>query len=287
MKLGYYPGCCMESTGQAFGKSTEKVLEALGVSLEEINDWNCCGSTPAHQADHLLSLALSARNLVQASEQGLDKITAPCAACYNHLKAAEVEFESHADEINEVLEKSHKGDVSVYNLLEVLIELVGMDKVKERVSNPLKGLKVAPFYGCLLTRPAKVTNFDHPTNPQSMDNLLEVLGADVVQWGAKTDCCGAGYSLTGTEIVLKHCGNILEEAKGVGADVIAVACPLCQLNLDTRQSEVEKELGRKLNMPVVYITELLGLSLGLPKSELALGKRLVSSKPILKKRKVI
>ncbi|SKA01184.1 CoB--CoM heterodisulfide reductase iron-sulfur subunit B family protein [Selenihalanaerobacter shriftii] len=287
MKVGYYPGCSLESTAEGYNEATINVLETLGVDLVEIDDWNCCGSTPAHQTDHLLALGLSARNLVQAEEQGLDKMTAPCAACYNHIKQVEVEFEEHPEEINNVLEKPYKGGVSVYNLIEILVDLVGIDTIESKVKKPLRGLKVAPFYGCLLTRPAKVTNFDHPTDPQSMDRLLEALGAEVVDWGSKTDCCGASYVLTATDIVLKHSGNILKDAKAAGADVISVACPLCQLNLDSRQTEIEKQIGRNLNMPILYITELLALSLGFSKGELDLEKRLVSPKSILKKKSVI
>ena len=289
MELGYYPGCCMESTAKAYDISTVAVLKELGVDLVEIEDWNCCGSTPAHQTGHLLSMALSARNLSLGEGHGVDKMTTPCVACYSHLKTAEIEFESEseADEINKVLEQPYNGTVSVYNLIEVLVDLIGIDTIAKKVKKSLDGLKVVPFYGCLLTRPEKITDFDHPTDPQSMDQLLEVLGTEVLQWGAKTNCCGAAYSLTDTDIVVKHCGDILEEAKAVDADMIVVACPLCQLNLDTRQSEVEKEIGKKLDIPVLYITELLGLSLGISRSDLAIGKRLISSKSILKNKKII
>ncbi|MHB8172194.1 MAG: CoB--CoM heterodisulfide reductase iron-sulfur subunit B family protein [Thermincolia bacterium] len=284
MKIGYYPGCSLTSTAKAYDSSTRAVCDKMDVELVEVPDWSCCGSTPAHQTDHNLALALSARNLAQAEKACLNKVAAPCAACFSHLKTAAHEYNHDpktAERINKIMEVEYKGTVDVHNLVDVMANVVGLNEVKNRVVKPLKGIKVACYYGCLLTRPAKVAQFDHPTNPQSLDLLMEALGADPVKWHAKADCCGASYALTRTDIVIKHGGHILVDAKEAGADVVAVACPLCQSNLDLRQEAIEKDLSRKLNLPILYFTELMGIALGVSPGKLGLGKHMVDPKPTL------
>lgn len=286
MKTGYFPGCSLHSTAKNYESSTQAVLKTLGVQLEEIPDWNCCGSTPAHQTDHLLALSLSARNLALAEKAGMKEIMAPCAACFNHLRTAEVECakdqKTHED-VQKAIEIKYNNKVHVLNILELLVDRIGIQNIVKKVKKPLSGLKVAPYYGCMLTRPAKIAQFDDPINPQSMDRLLEALGAEVVTWGAKTDCCGAAHVLTRQEVVIELTGRIVYQAKEAQADVIATACPMCMSNLDLRQTAVEKATGRETKVPVMYITELLGMALGIPNSELGVRKHVVSTAAVTAK----
>ena len=286
MKTGYFPGCSLHSTAKNYEASTREVFKALDVRLEEIPDWNCCGSTPAHQVDHLLALALPARNLAQAEKAGMKEVMAPCAACFNHLRTAEIECaesQETAQKVQQAIEMNYKNTVHVLNILELLVDRIGLDKVAAKVKKPLKGLKIAPYYGCMLTRPAKIAKFDHPTNPVSMDKLLVALGAEVVSWDCKTDCCGAAYVLTRPEIVVELSGKIVYQAKEAEADAIATACPMCMSNLDLRQGAMAKATGKKAQVPVMYITELIGMAFGIPNSVLGIRKHVVSTAPMVAK----
>jgi heterodisulfide reductase subunit B len=286
MRIGYFPGCSLRSTAKNYESSTQAVLKTLDVQLDEIPDWNCCGSTPAHQTDHLLALALSARNLALAEKAGMKDIMAPCAACFSHLRTAEVECAKDSNthqEVEKAIEMKFNNQVHVLNILDLLVNRIGIKNIAKKVKKPLKGLKIAPYYGCVLTRPAKIAQFDDPINPQSMDRLLEALGAEVVSWGAKTDCCGAAHVLTRQEVVLELTGRIVYQAKEAHADAIATACPMCMSNLDLRQTAVEKATGRETKVPVMYITELLGMALGIPNSELGIRKHVVSTSAVTAK----
>lgn len=286
MRIGYFPGCSLHSTAKNYESSTQAVLKALDVQLDEIPDWSCCGSTPAHQTDHLLALALSARNLALAEKAGMKEIMAPCAACFSHLRTAEVECakdeETH-QEVEKAIEMNFNNQVHVLNVLDLLVNRIGIENIAKKVKKPLKGLKIAPYYGCVLTRPAKIAQFDDPINPQSMDRLLEALGAEVVTWGAKTDCCGAAHVLTRQEVVLELTGRIVYQAKEAHADAIATACPMCMSNLDLRQSAIQKATGKESKVPVMYITELLGMALGIPNSVLGTRKHVVSTAAVTAK----
>ena len=286
MKTGYFPGCSLHSTAKNYDASTHAIFKTLGVQLEEIPDWNCCGSTPAHQTDHLLALALPARNLAQAEKAGMKEVMAPCAACFNHLRTAERECaestETH-QEVQKAIEMNYNNTVHVLNILELLVDRIGIEELAKNVKKPLKGIKVAPYYGCMLTRPSKITQFDHPTNPESMDRLLEALGAEVVTWGAKTDCCGAAHVLTRLDVVVELSGRIVYHAKEAGADVIATACPMCMSNLDLRQGAMEKATGKASKVPVMYITELIGMAFGISISELGTKKHVVSTAAVTAK----
>ncbi len=280
MKTGYFPGCSLHSTAKNYEASTQAVFNTLDVQLEEIPDWNCCGSTPAHQVDHLLALALPARNLAQAEKAGMKEVLAPCAACFNHLRTAEIECGENKEtsqKVQKAIEMKYNNTVHVTNILELLVERIGLKKIASKVKQPLKGLRIAPYYGCMLTRPAKITKFDHPTNPVSMDKLLEALGAEVISWDSKTDCCGAAYVLTRPDIVVELSGKIVYQAKETGADAIATACPMCMSNLDLRQGAMTKSTGKEAKVPVLYITELIGMAFGISGSELGIRKHVVST----------
>ena len=266
MKFAYYPGCSLEATSKEFDLSTHLLAKAIGMELVEIDDWNCCGATSAHSLDHRLSVALPARNLGIAESMGLD-VVAPCAACYNRMRSAEVAMKSDSalrDDINADLEKSFEGKITVRCALDVFTTPDALEKVSEAVIKPLKGLKPACYYGCLLTRPPKVLGFDDPEHPQTLDRAMVAVGAEPVDWYYKTECCGASFGLSKSEIVVKLTGDIIANAKRQGANCIVTACPLCLTNLEMRQEAASKLRGEDLKMPVFFFTELMGLAMDLP-----------------------
>jgi heterodisulfide reductase subunit B len=271
----------MEGSAHDYQKSTVAVSKALGLELPEIPGWTCCGSTSAHQTDHLMSLALPAKNLVAAEGK---TVAVGCAACYSRLKTANYEIANDAQtrrSVAGVVGKDYDGKTEILHLLEILARDIGMKKIADAVKKPLKGLKLVTYYGCLLSRPPEVTKFDDPENPTLMDQVLEAAGATVLEWPHKTECCGAGYSITDVAIVKKLTREILAMAKAAGADCIATACPLCQLNLDLRQKDTEKASGEQFNLPVFYFTQLLGLAFGISRKDLGLRSLVVSPKKLL------
>jgi len=287
MKFAFYPGCSLESSAKEYRASTELVARSLGIELEEIPGWICCGSTPAHMADRTLSIALPAHTLLLASRMGTEGVLVSCASCYGRLKAANHALAADPElrrRVAGAIGAPYAGEVPVFHVLEAIARVAGQPGFDEKIKRKLKGLKVANYYGCLLVRPPEVTGFDDPENPVMMDRLVSALGAEPVKWRSKVECCGAALAFTNAEVVLKLSGEILEDAKESGADVVAVACPLCQSNLDLRQGNVEKYLGVDLEVPVLYFTQLLGLALGYSAGALGLGKHIISPVPILKRR---
>jgi len=283
MKYSFFPGCSMESTAEDFKMSTLAVAKALGVELVEIPDWTCCGSTPAHATDALLAASLPARNLAIAGEAGQDVVTC-CAACYGRLAAANLAISEDAGlraEVAKAIGKSYTGSVKVRHFLQVLLEDVGIADIKDSVVKNLGGLKIACYYGCLLTRPRELSILPDPENPQSMEELLAAAGAQPIEWPYKTECCGASFSITRTDTVKRLSGDILRMAKASGADCVAVACPLCQTNLDLRQSDIEASTGEKIGLPVLYFTQLLGKAMGLSDNELGIGKLMTDPSKVL------
>lgn len=287
MKLAYYPGCTGAGTSREFEKSTRLVLERLGVELEEVPEWICCGASPAHQHSRLLAASLNVYNMARAAEIG-DRVFTTCAMCYsqlarvNHLRSSEPELFTRAAQAAEV---DYDGGVRVVHLLEVLAELGG-DKLRERVTNPLEGLKVACYYGCLLTRPAEYARAGGDTeNPRSMDDLVAALGAEPVDWSHRTECCGASFTFSREDVVNRLSGKVLRAARHADADCIAVACPMCQLNLDLHQRGAarELELEQRFKLPVVFVTQLIGLAFGFSGRELELNRHYTKTKPVLKK----
>jgi heterodisulfide reductase subunit B2 len=281
MSYLFYPGCSLEGTAGDFHASTKAVIKAFGLDMPEVPDWTCCGSTSAHQTDPLLALALPAKNLLAARG---NTVAVCCAACYSRLKTANHEISKNAESrknVAAVLGADYEGQTPVLHLLEILARDIGPEAITRAVRRPLRGLRVVSYYGCLLTRPPDVTTFDDPENPTLMDRVLEAAGAEVVDWPHKTECCGAGYSITDVSIVKKLTREILAMAKAAGADCIATACPLCQLNLDMRQGDIEHDGGEHFGLPVFYFTQLLGLALGLSPKSLALKSLVVSPKALL------
>jgi heterodisulfide reductase subunit B len=290
MKYAYYPGCSLHSTAKEYDLSARAVCRALDIELQEIPGWICCGATSAHATSEVLSLALPVTSLIQAREMGMDTLVC-CAACYSRLRTANVAMRNddtrHAH-VEEVVGSEYDGEVEVRHLLDVLVAEYGLDKLQEKVSRKLSGWRIAAYYGCLLTRPPKVAQFDNPENPNSMDRLAVALGAEAVDWPYKTECCGAGLGLTTrTDVVLKLCHDILQMAADAGADCLMVACPLCQANLDMRQRQINKRYGTRFATPILYFTQLVGLALGMEPAELGLNKLLVSPKQLLRAKAVV
>lgn len=283
MNYAFYPGCSLEGTARDFRLSTLAVVEALGLTLSEIPGWTCCGSTAAHQTDPMLALALPAKNLAAAGRQ---PVAVCCAACYSRLKTANHEIAGDAAvrrKVAEVVGADYDGRTPVLHLLEILARDVGPKRLAAHITRPLTGLRVVSYYGCLLARPPDVTGFDDAENPTIMDDLVAVTGAVPVDWPHKTECCGASYSITDVGTVLALVREILVMARLAGADAIVTACPLCQLNLDMRQKDVEAEFGESFNLPVLYFTQWLGLAMGLEPKALGLGSLVVDPAPVLAK----
>ncbi|MBM4333153.1 MAG: disulfide reductase [Deltaproteobacteria bacterium] len=255
MQVSYYPGCALHGTAREYDESTRAVSQMLGVKLLDLPDWNCCGASSAHVTDESLALNLASRNLNIAREQGMD-VVIPCAACYSRFKSAEKEDSGNHRE------KAAKQDIRVLSLLEFLTDSELMNKIKNLKKRPLAGLKVVCYYGCLLVRPPRVTGAKNFENPDEMDWLMKLLGAEPVPWSYKTDCCGGSLVLTRTDIVRRLAQKILDKAMEAGAEAIVAACPLCQSNLDTRQEEISRETKKKYDLPVIYFTELVGLAMG-------------------------
>jgi heterodisulfide reductase subunit B2 len=281
VSYAFYPGCSLEGTAKDFHRSTLAVADKVGLDLPEIEGWICCGSTAAHNTDPLLADALPARNLEAAHGR---TVAVACAACYSRLKMANHHIAAEPAvraRVSRVVGKDYDGLTPVRHLLEILGEDMA-GRVAAAVRRPLTGLKVACYYGCLLSRPPEVTQFDDAENPTLMDRLLETAGATAVDWPHKTECCGASFSITDSSIILDLADRILAMAQAAGVDCIATACPLCQLNLDMRQKDIAAKRGHSYQLPVFYFTQLLGLAMGCSESELSLRSLFVDPAPLLR-----
>lgn len=290
MNYGYFPGCSLHSTAKEFNISTKAVCSSLKINFTEVEDWICCGATPAHTTNHDLGLALPYSNLQLAVQQGFDTLVAPCAACYNRLKVSDFEIrksDEKKNRIHEITEDKTEVDISILHLIEFFKNDFGIEEIKSAVKNPLVGLRVASYYGCLLVRPNEIVNFDDEENPTSMDEIVFAIGADALDWSHKTECCGAAHAIPKTEIVLQLCKKILQAAENSSADCIAVACPLCHANLDMRQNQINKTFGTKFNTPILYITQLMGLALGYGANDLSLQSHFVDPIKLLTRKNLI
>ncbi len=277
MKLAYYPGCSLEATAREYDLSSRAVCRALGMELEELEDWSCCGSTSAHNLNHLLAAALAARNIALAQKSGLD-VAVPCSACFARLRKADHLLRLGGEireELEDLVEFKYTGEVAVISLLEAVVARAGLDRIRDMVTRPLEGLKLACYYGCLMVRPPEVRGFDRVENPEMLDRLVETLGAEARQWSYKTECCGAGLSLTRSEVVEGLVGRLAEAARAAGADALVTACPLCQSNLEMRQKKSPK-------IPSFYFTELMGVAMGLPEAPGWMARHLVDPSAIVK-----
>lgn len=284
MKYSYFPGCSLKGTGKAYEESLIPVLRELGVELEELDDWNCCGATAYMALDEIKACTLAARNLAISQKAGHKEMLAPCSACYlvmnktQHYLQDSPKVAKTVAKALQTIGLTLEGTQPVRHPLDVITNAVGLDAVKKRVKQPLKGLKVAPYYGCQIVRP--YSTFDDQYNPKTMDRLLEALGATVVEYPLKTRCCGG--SLTGTlpEPGLLCSYILLKEAKKRGADCVATVCPLCQFNLDGYHDKIEAKFNESVRVPVVFISQLMGMAFGLTTAEKALGRNIIPMKPL-------
>ena len=256
-----------------------KMAELAGAEIVEIDDWNCCGATSAHQINRQLADALPARNLALAAAQGFDAVVAPCSACSQRLKAARRHLAEDAGrkaEIEGVIERPVDVDLKVWNSLDFIVDHV-LAAVEERGSVKFPGLKAACYYGCLLVRPPKIVEFDDPEHPTSMEKIVEAAGAQTVDWPLKIDCCGGGFTLARTDVVLKLVHDLFENALEHGANAIVTACPMCHSNLDMRQPDVERAYGKSYRLPIYYISEILAVALGARPREAGIGRHFVKA----------
>lgn len=287
MRFAYFPGCSLQMSAVEYDKSTRAVFDALGIELSEIEDWNCCGATAAYAVDYILSLALPARNLAIAEREEMD-ILAPCAGCFHFLARANNILREKPNlkrTINQMLrdvDLEYKGNVKVRHPLDILINDFGLNKIKEKIKKPLKGLRVASYYGCLLLKPPSIGTFDSPENPQTLDKLTDALGATSVPWRGKTSCCGGALVLLKEDAMLNLCMKIFRLAQEASADCIITACPFCHFNLDVKQAEVNSAYGLNVYLPILYFTQLLGLALDISPLDLGLDKNVVPTTKIVK-----
>jgi heterodisulfide reductase subunit B len=286
-KIAYYPGCSLHSSAAEYGKTTEAIAEVLDLELVEPPGWICCGSSPAHSTDHVLATKYPVVNLSIVEQMGLEEVTAPCSACYIRFKMAAHEMAHNpnmAAKVNTETGYDYQNSVRVMNLMETLVEKVGLDKIEAAVKKPLEGLKLACYYGCYLTRPADITGAEHPEYPMDMDYLMQRLGAEVVDWDCKTDCCGGSLGLTQTPIAHEMTAKVLRNAHARGADAVVTVCPLCHVNIDGRQGQI-KDLG--FEIPIFYATQLAAIALGLGEKAAMLDKNLVDPRPLLQEKTLI
>jgi heterodisulfide reductase subunit B len=284
MKYTYYPGCSVSATANIYADSIEAVAPALDLELEELEDWNCCGATAYMSVKELMSFAISARNLALAERYHRDLVT-PCSACYTTLRKTNRYFAEYPElrsKIGAALDAgglSYSGNVRVRHLLDVVYNDVGCEKIRALIKKKLTGLKVAPYYGCQIVRPD--TDFDDPDDPVTMNEIVEALGAENLDYRMKTACCGASLMGTQEELAMRLCKNLLLDAELKGAHCIVTLCPLCQMNLDVYQSKVNAQFKMKFNIPILYFTQLIGVALDLPLNKLGLGRLAVKlTKPI-------
>ena len=283
--IAYYPGCSLHGTSREYDASTRAVFTKLGAELVEPEGWSCCGSTPAHSTDHYLSVLLPVKNIVKIQKQGFQRITTPCPSCFLRLRSGLIESreESTKKRLLAEIGELPSSDVSVDHILQTLVDRIGFDKVAKKVVRPLKGMKVVCYYGCIITRPPKITGVKEYEYPLQMDKLMELLGAEPLDWSYKTRCCGASLAISQLRIALELTGKILQNAKEVGAEAIVVACPLCQVNLDARQQQIADEKKLEYQLPIIYFTQLMGLAFGMDCRELELDRHFVDPSLLIKK----
>ncbi|MHB8894566.1 MAG: CoB--CoM heterodisulfide reductase iron-sulfur subunit B family protein [Candidatus Geothermincolia bacterium] len=284
LSFSYYPGCSQSGSAEEFGDSTLAVCRALGIDLEELPDWSCCGASSAHMTNDLLSVALPGRDLAMAKKIGKDMMVV-CAACYSRMKLSQQRLladEALAREVESAVGADPRFEGNIRHLLDVLVNDLGMPEIKRWLRAGLAGLKAVPYYGCLLVRPPEVCCCDSVENPTELDRFLEALGVEVRDWSYKTDCCGGSLSLSRTDIVEKLVNKLYTRAEEAGANCIVTACPMCTANLEMRQKPGKFTFDVLHDMPVMYFTELLGLAMGLEGADRWFKSHIISPMPLLR-----
>ncbi len=278
MDIGYYPGCALHGSANDYEASLRTCLRALDVRLTELDDWICCGATAAHTLNRKLAEALPARNLAIAERDGVRELLAPCPMCSMELLKARREIVADAhlrEEMARVVELPVEGTTEVRNLIEVF-QRVGLDRLEAAVKAPLAHVTAACYYGCLLTRPPDVVRFDDVEQPSSMEGILRALGAKTVRWNYATECCGAGMTIANDDIVLDLSHKILANAAAHGANCVVAACPMCHVNLDMKQPDIERSMRKRFALPVYYLTDAVGMALGLSREQLGVDRHFVT-----------
>jgi len=286
VKYAYYPGCSLEAGSAAYDKSVRAVLEQLGVELDELDDWNCCGATEYFSQNELVATSVIARNLALVDGEH-DQLVAPCAACFLNLKKTDKLLSEQPvmkGKVDEALAAGglsyRPGRVQVRHLLDMLYTDIGQEAIRAKVVQPLNGLRVAPYYGCQIVRP--LNGFDNPEYPMKMDEMFEWLGAEVVDYPVKAHCCGGHMTQISEPEAFELIRRLLQSADEYQADVILCMCPMCQLNLDAYQGRVNGHFGTSFKLPIVFFTQLLGVALGIEMKKLGFGKELVSAEPVIR-----
>lgn len=292
MKICYYPGCTLKNNAKNFEESALCSLNSIGVEVEELPRWNCCGTVFSLATDDLIHHVAPIRNLIRVKESNTDRVMTLCAMCYNTLKRANerVKADSESlDKINQFMyreEIDYEGDVKILHLLELLRDEIKFENISKKVTKPLKNLKVANYYGCLLVRPKEI-GLDDVENPTILENLMTALEADSIDFPYKTECCGAYQTVNNLEIIAERTYHILTSAQSQGAEVVTVSCPLCAFNLDHRQKETVQKYPEFKNIPILYFTQLMAIALGCPEESLRFDLNYIDPKPILKEKGLI
>lgn len=286
-EYAYYSGCSLEGTATEYNESLKAILKEIKIDFREPDDWSCCGSTPAHTVNHVLSSALAARNLSLIEKTGLKTVITPCPSCMMAFKKAQhrmSESESFKNEVNEILDNPYECGVEAKSALQIFVEDIGLETITQYVTHVMPDLKVAPYYGCILNRPPEIAKFDNPENPVAMDNILSAAKVNVCDFAFKVECCGAAYGVTKRKMVNELSYKVLSMAVDAGANCIAVACPLCHQNLDLRQGQINETMGSNFNIPILYFTQIIGLAFGMSPKQLQLEKLVVNSDHLVRSR---
>jgi len=292
MKITYYPGCTLKANARNFEDSALYALKQLDIDVEELPRWNCCGTVYSLATDDLIHHMAPIRNLIRVKESGSDRVMTLCAMCYNTLKRANKRMKDDPEsleKINQVMYKeeiNYEGDVEIYHLLELMRDEIQFNNLAQKVTKPLKNLKVACYYGCMLVRPREV-GIDDPENPVVMEDFVKALGGEPIDFPYKTECCGSYQTVDKTGIVAERTNQIINSAKNRGADVIASSCPLCAFNLDHRQKQTVQIYQDFEGLPILYFTQLLAIALNCPKEILRLDLHYFDPKPILQEKRLI
>lgn len=292
MKLSYFPGCTLKNHAKNFEDSALCALAKLGVEVEELHRWNCCGTVFSLTSDDLIHHVAPIRNLIRSREMGYDNLLTLCAMCFNTLKRSNERMKKEPESlkiINDLMYKEnirYEGDVNVLHMLEVLKDDIKLENVQQKVTNPLKGLKVASYYGCFLIRPAEI-GIDDAENPRIMEDLMTSLGATSVDFPYNTECCGAYQTVDNVDMVADRTHQILTSARSADADVVITSCPLCAFNLDQRQKATAAKYPEFKHIPILYFSQLLAIALGCAEDSLRFDLHYIDPKPILKEKGLI
>ncbi len=286
MKMPYYPGCSLNTKAKGFDNSARASTRALGLELVELAEWNCCGATFPLLVDNMLDLAGPAQVLVSARQAG-QRLAVACSTCYNVLKRTNKvirENEDSREKLNFFLEADYSGDLEVLDLLQILRDDIGFDKIKEAVKKSLSGLKVAAYYGCMVLRPPDEVAYEKdPENPRALDDLMIALGAEAVDYSHRGECCGAYLAIKSVEVTAEMSFTILDSAQRSGAELVVTNCPLCQFNLDRMQKTMRSRHAGFQPIPILYFTQLMGIALGLDSEDFELDRHYVDPRPLLAK----